>query len=268
MLFEIYKEQISMITCSKCCQEWHKTFEDMQETEVKVQMLDLGWLYADNMNFNQFASFLGNKTIIMTDFSRVMLDSFWSVYKDKIFRFIFVPYIMYLLLTIYYMTEVVCAEIGDAEKWQKWMGCFNLFFLAYQLIFIECKQARGRCWEHITTTQNLLDLFMYTLNGFLTVITIMEIEWPDRPTRRVLVSVMLLFMWIKMKDLLRLFDTTAFFIKLILVTMYDIIPFLLILPIFIFAIGTSLYILNMERIDDNEVMDSYTGFWPADVFIC
>ena len=108
---------------------------------------------------------------------------------------------------------------------------------------------------------------MYGMNGFLTVVTLMEIEWPDLPTRRVLVSVMLMFMWVKMKDLLRLFDTTAFFIKLIIVTMIDIIPFLLILPIFIFAIGTSLYILNMERIDDNEVMDSYTGFWPADVFI-
>ena len=108
---------------------------------------------------------------------------------------------------------------------------------------------------------------MYGMNGFLTIVTLMEIDWPDLSTRRVLVSVMLMFMWVKMKDLLRLFDTTAFFIKLIIVTMIDIIPFLLILPIFIFAIGTSLYILNMERIDDNEVMDSYTGFWPADVFI-
>ena len=108
---------------------------------------------------------------------------------------------------------------------------------------------------------------MYSLNLFMTIITLMEIEWPDRPTRRVLVSIMLLFIWVKMKDLLRLFDTTAFFIKLIIVTMEDIIPFLLILPIFIFAIGTSVYVLNMERMDDNEVMDSYTGFWPADVFI-
>ena len=112
-----------------------------------------------------------------------------------------------------------------------------------------------------------MDLNMYILNGFITVITLMEIDWPTRPTRRVIVSVMLLFMWVKMKDLLRLFDTTAFFIKLIMVTMYDIIPFMMILPIFIFAIGTSLYILNMERVDDNEVMDSMTGFWPADVFI-
>ena len=111
-----------------------------------------------------------------------------------------------------------------------------------------------------------MDLVMYALNGFMTICELMEIEWPERPVRRVIVSVMLLFMWVKMKDMLRLFDTTAFFIKLIMVTMYDIIPFMMILPIFIFAIGTSMYILNMERVDDNEVMDSMTGFWPVDVF--
>ena len=66
-----------MITCSKCCQETANCEEDMVETDVKVQMLDLGWLYADNLSFNEFVDFLGTKTIIMTDFSRVMLDSFW-----------------------------------------------------------------------------------------------------------------------------------------------------------------------------------------------
>ena len=73
-------------------------------------MLDLQWLYADGVSFNDFADFLKTKTIIMTDFSRVMLDSFWSNYKDRIFWRIFVPYMIYLFLTIYYMTEVVCAE--------------------------------------------------------------------------------------------------------------------------------------------------------------
>ena len=107
-----------------------------------------------------------------------------------------------------------------------------------------------------------MDLCMYSLNGFMTIIELMNIEWPERPMRRVVVSVMLLFMWVKMKYLLCLFVTTAFFIKLIIVTMEDIIPLLIILPIFIFAISTSMYILNMERMDDNEVIDSYTGFWP------
>ena len=146
------------------------------------------------------------------------------------------------------------------------MGAVNLMFLAYQLR-IECIQACAHCKKHFTDTQNLMDLVMYALNGFMTIVELMDIEWPERPVRRVIVSVMLMFMWVKMKDLLRLFDTTAFFIKLIMVTMYDIIPFLMILPIFIFAIGTSMYILNMERVDDNEVMESMTGFWPTDVFI-
>ena len=116
--------------------------------------------------------------------------------------------------------------------------------------------------------QNVFDFFMNIVNLFLTVVTILEIDYPSLPRRRVLVAVMLLFIWVKLKDLLRLFDTTAFFIKLIMVTLWDIIPFMLILPVFIFAIGTSMYILNMERADENGVMDEYTGFWPVDVFIC
>ena len=43
-----------------------------------------------------------------------------------------------------------------------------------------------------------MDLNMYILNGFITVITLMEYDWPELSTRRVIVSVMLLFMWIKM----------------------------------------------------------------------
>ena len=97
-----------MITCHERCQEKAKCNEDMVETEVKVQMLDLGWLYTDGQSFKDFVDFLGTKTIIMTDFSRVMLDSFWQNFKDSILWTIFMPYIMYLFLTIYYMTEVVC----------------------------------------------------------------------------------------------------------------------------------------------------------------
>ena len=115
-------------------------------------MLDLAWLYADHMSFDDFTNFLANKTIIMTEFSRVMLDSFWSNFKDKILWRIFVPYILYLFLTIYYMIEVVCAEKDAVEKWQKWMGCISLLFLAYQLQ-IECTQmSHHGCIKHITTT--------------------------------------------------------------------------------------------------------------------
>jgi len=66
-----------MCTLMDCCTEKAKTKEDVTDTDVKVYMLDLGWLYADGKSFNEFASFLGGKTIIMTEFSRVMLDSFW-----------------------------------------------------------------------------------------------------------------------------------------------------------------------------------------------
>ena len=56
---------------------------------------------------------------------------------------------------------------------------------------------------------------MYGLNLFLTTFTVFSIPYPNLTNTRLLASIVLLFIWMKMKDFLRLFDTTAFFIKLI-----------------------------------------------------
>ena len=45
-------------------------------------------------------------------------------------------------------------------------------------------------------------------------------------------------------------------------------PFMAIFPFFMFTIGTSVYILNMSRVEEeHEVMESYLGQWTIDVFI-
>ena len=61
---------------------------------------------------------------------------------------------------------------------------------------------------------------------------------------------MMLFIWIKIFEFLKVFDSTSFFVKLISDTIQDIGPFMLILPLFILAFGTSLMIINFERDDD------------------
>ena len=102
---------------------------------------------------------------------------------------------------------------------------------------------------------------------FLTVMTIFEVDWPHVSTRRVLVSITLLITWTRMFELFKLFDSTAFFVKLIQDTIYDIGPFMLILPLFIMAIGNSMYILNLERDEYHPIMDTYVGFCVWDIFV-
>ena len=92
---------------------------------------------------------------------------------------------------------------------------------------------------------------MYALNFFLTGCTVLKLPCPSVTNARLIASVIVLFIWGKMKDFLRLFDTTAFFIKLIDQTIEDIIPFMMIMPFFLYSIGTSVYILNISRSDED-----------------
>ena len=42
---------------------------------------------------------------------------------------------------------------------------------------------------------------------------------------------------------------------------------MMIMPFFIYSIGTSVYILNMSRSEDDGVLDEYIGHWVFDVFV-
>ena len=121
---------------------------------------------------------------------------------------------------------------------------------------------------------------MYSVNFYLTGCTFLKLQFMTVTNARLLCSVVVLFIWMKLRDFLRLFDTTAFFIKLIEQTIEDIIPFMMIFPFFLYSIGTSVYILNMSRSpdpdnlllsDDNyagtEVMSHYVDNWVFDVFL-
>ena len=108
---------------------------------------------------------------------------------------------------------------------------------------------------------------MYSVNLVLTGCTFLVLPFPSVKNARLLCSVVVLIIWLKLKDFLRLFDTTAFFIKLIEQTIEDIIPFMMIFPFFLYSIGTSVYILNMSRGDDDQIMDQFAGHWVFDVFV-
>ena len=108
---------------------------------------------------------------------------------------------------------------------------------------------------------------MNSVNLIFTILAIFEVDWPTIENRRVMVAIMMCFIWIKMFEFLKVFDSTSFFIKLISDTIHDIGPFMMILPLFILAFGTSFMIINFERDDDTQIMATYTGFWVWDVIV-
>ena len=109
----------------------------------------------------------------------------------------------------------------------------------------------GEISSYLSSPRNFTDIFMHSVNLVFTFMAIFDVDWPTLYTRRVLVAIMLVFIWTKVFEFLKVFDSTSFFVKLINDTILDIGPFMLILPLFIMAFGTSLLILNMERDEEH-----------------
>ena len=69
----------------------------------------------------------------MTDLTKVLLDIFWSENKWRIFWKVFMPYVLYLVVNVYYMVHVVCVDKDEIAPWVKFLGFLNVLIIAYQL---------------------------------------------------------------------------------------------------------------------------------------
>lgn len=108
--------------------------------------------------------------------------------------------------------------------------------------------AHNKASRYFTSNpMNIVDLMMYLLNAALIVLTFFRVDIPSTGTRRVMGAIVVCLIWSKMFDWMRMFDATSFYIKLIIVTIKDILPFFLIFPVFLMTFGSALFILNTNR---------------------
>ena len=184
---------------------------------------------------------------------------------------LFLPYCLYLVSTLYYITKVLCVEKEERVWYQPILEVVCLSSICYQ-VWVEwlqlklLKEKRGGYMEYFSF-MNCLDLLTYMISTILIFLSMISLEIPSIQSRCVLAALISIMMWLKMLEWLRVFDSTAFFIKLILQTMFDILPFFVIFFIFIFMFGSALYILSMNRDSEEEIVDSIFHGWLFNTFI-
>ena len=107
---------------------------------VQVRLLDLGWLYADGNVFLDFIDVLQSadysQDIFASEFIKTLLDVFWRDNEVKIFRKIFLPYMMYLIVTLIYMVHIVNEHTREEQGNWFYIGIINMFNVTYQ-VYIE-----------------------------------------------------------------------------------------------------------------------------------
>lgn len=101
----------------------------------------------------------------------------------------------------------------------------------------------------------------------MTICCVLELDWPVLERRRLIGSLLVFVLWGKMFEWMRLFDATSFYIKLIIATVKDIIPFLMIHSLFLLCFGSAMESLSYNREPGDDVIGTYTGWWFIDVVI-
>ena len=146
-------------------------------------------------------------------------------------------------------------------------GLFNLGICGY-MIYIEVMQMKRDRSDYFKQVWNYFDLFQFTGNIFLIVVTMFEVDFYTMDFIRALASMVSIVIWIKMFDWFRIFDTTSFYIKLIMMTIKDILPFFFIFPVFLMTFGTALLILTSNyHTKDDIFIENYVDNWLVNAFI-
>jgi hypothetical protein len=96
---------------------------------------------------------------------------------------------------------------------------------------------------------------------------IIGVEFPSFETQRVIAALATFCLWIKVLDWCKLFGPTSFFIKLITETIYDIRYFMIIFTVALMMFGMPMYILQLNRTDENTIVDTTFGsIWLLNAF--
>ena len=66
---------------------------------------------------------------------------------------------------------------------------------------------------------------------------------------------------------MRLFDVTAFYVKLVITTIYDIKGCMLIFRVSLFMFRVPMVIISLDRKDDKIVVEDVFGNWPTNMLI-
>ena len=73
---------------------------------ITVRLMDLVWMLKHKMKFLRLTQILNateNDSIFVTDFIKQVLDKFWEKYFWMLLKFQFVPYLVCLTSTIFYL---------------------------------------------------------------------------------------------------------------------------------------------------------------------
>lgn len=263
-----------------------------------MKQLPLDWIHANYKGFKK----VGFKELIValdrapheslfgTELVVTLCRHFWDFYYRRIFFFGFLPYLLYFISTLLYVSWYAVEGISRDELYT-FSGEFVLRSLMILCIvyfaFFEFTNLFRDPYGYIGDPFNLVDWIEFILNGYIlwhlvrddideTESTepavspvadsggekkepaMIDLLGNDIQTIRSMAAISVGLMWIKSFYWMRLFDKTSFYIRLIQETLSEVAYFAILFVFILFCFANTIFVINQGRIKD--------GYLYANVF--
>ena len=236
--------------------------EDVQNRQVITKMLSLEWVTAsykgyENVGFRELIVELANaphESLFSTELIITLVEHFWDYYYKRIFLYGFIPYIIYFLCTIFYVTIWSVEGIDYDKRWDltpEFVVRWIILILVIYFVFFEVVAIVRDGWNYLTDVFNYFDWAAFILNFYVTYTTVFDPEIsPGKESdeefkqRRAVAAFLAMLMWVKTFYWMRLFTYTSFYIRLIQETFSDIKYFLILFVFILMTFGNALMIMN------------------------
>jgi len=187
--------------------------------------------------------------------------SFWGSYSRKVKLFVLIPFLIYFCSTVYYLSYYLIDEDFRSsdkslnETWKTWEfgnRCVTIAGTGYFFIWELGQIIRDGVGTYFLQGWNYLDVASIVLNTFLLCDLHLELDYLNMEDTVLVCFVAVFILWYKLIYWFRLFESTSFYIKLIVETIKSIEYFIIIFVVFLLAFSNAIFILNTNRTDGND----------------
>ena len=181
---------------------------------------------------------------------QLILGFIWGVYRTRIIFYIILPFMVFFILfgvhSLYlYKVENPNAEeeeIGEDNRFASRIVIIIMSIIMVWLVIYELIQMINLKSKYFKTFWNYIDLFVVAL-GVAYLIMVYTLD----PKAYQVAAIASLVFWAKLFYFFRIFETTAPIIRLVVQTVYDMLPFLLILVMAVLGFAHSFIIIAINE---------------------
>lgn len=234
-----------------------------------MRVLDIEWLSDEFENLYRTLASADNDILFRNELINILISQ--QSYTPQIVRRVFIPYLIYFFLQLFFYSYLMKQEAyGDPSSSVKYMVVGVILFLC-QILFvgIEVYSARKLSWKRYSTNPwKWIKAVTISVNSFVLLQHAFKPFDYEYNTLVQLASISVICLYLELFYWLRLFDSLAYYVRMVSETIKDISYFIILLVLCIFTFAHAVFVLNStSKQDDQELYGSAFGFKPADVIV-